>query len=105
MARYDFRSPRLYVAVPLAGGVSLTLERPQIHYLRNVLRLKPGDSILVFNGQDGEWRATLAEAGRGISLNVGERKRAQTAPCDLHYLFAPLKHERLDYIVQKAVEL
>jgi 16S rRNA (uracil1498-N3)-methyltransferase len=84
----------------------LTLEQPQAHYLRNVLRLKPGDQVMVFNGQDGEWRATLSDAGRRtIALAVDERTRAQTAPCDLHYLFAPLKHERLDYMVQKAVEL
>jgi 16S rRNA (uracil1498-N3)-methyltransferase len=106
MDRYDYRSPRLYVALPLAPGVVLTLEKPQAHYLRNVLRLKGGDPILVFNGRDGEWRATLSDANRkGRSLTVDERTRAQTVPTDLHYLFAPLKHERLDYMVQKAVEL
>ena len=104
--RYDYRSPRLYVAVPLAPGTVITLEKPQAHYLRNVLRLKGGDSILVFNGQDGEWRATLSDADRrGRELSVQERTRVQTEPLDLHYLFAPLKHERLDYMVQKAVEL
>ena len=106
MARYDYRSPRLYVAAPLAPGAVLTLEKPQSHYLRNVLRLKAGDPILVFNGKDGEWRAALSETDRrGRRLQVQERTRAQTAPSDLHYLFAPLKHERLDYMVQKAVEL
>ena len=106
MARYDYRSPRLYVAAPLAPGTALTLEKPQAHYLRNVLRLKAGDPILVFNGKDGEWRATLSEAERkGREILVQERTRAQTTPLDLHYLFAPLKHERLDYMVQKAVEL
>jgi len=106
MARYDFRSPRLYVAVALAPGAVLTLDKPQAHYLRNVLRLKGGDQVLAFNGKDGEWRATLSETGRRTTaLIVQECTRAQTAPLDLHYLFAPLKHERLDYMVQKAVEL
>jgi 16S rRNA (uracil1498-N3)-methyltransferase len=106
MARYDFRSPRLLVAAALAPGAMLTLDRPQTHYLRNVLRLKPGDQVLVFNGQDGEWSAMLSDAGRrDTALAVQERARAQTAPYDLHYLFAPLKHERLDYMVQKAIEL
>ena len=106
MARYNYRSPRLYVAVALAPGAVLTLEKPQAHYLRNVLRLKGGDTILVFNGKDGEWRATLSDADRrGRELSVHERTRPQTAPLDLHYLFAPLKHERLDYMVQKAIEL
>jgi 16S rRNA (uracil1498-N3)-methyltransferase len=105
-ARYDYRSPRLYVALPLAPGTVLSLEKPQAHYLRNVLRLKGGDPILVFNGKDGEWRATLSDSDRrGRDLSVQERTRAQTVALDLHYLFAPLKHERLDYMVQKAVEL
>jgi 16S rRNA (uracil1498-N3)-methyltransferase len=106
MARYDFRSPRLYVAVALAPGALVTLEQPQAHYLRNVLRLKPDDPVLVFNGQDGEWRATFSTTGRQVvTLKVQDRTRAQTAARDLHYLFAPLKHERLDYMVQKAVEM
>jgi 16S rRNA (uracil1498-N3)-methyltransferase len=106
MARYDFRSPRLYVAVALAPGAVFALEKPQAHYLRHVLRLMSGDQVWVFNGQNGEWRATLEDAGRrDMALKVQERTRQQTAPLDLHYLFAPLKHERLDYMVQKAVEL
>jgi 16S rRNA (uracil1498-N3)-methyltransferase len=105
MARYDFRSPRLYVADVLAPGAEITLERQPAHYLRNVLRLKGGDQILVFNGRDGEWHATLSDGRRAVTLSIGGRVREQTKPCDLHYLFAPLKHQRLDYMVQKAVEL
>ncbi len=106
MSRYDFRTPRLYVDAPLAEGRTLALERDQAHYLANVLRLKPGADILLFNGREGEWRARLARgAKRGLSAEVGERTRAQTRPLDLHFLFAPLKHARLDYLVQKAVEM
>ena len=106
MARYDFRSPRLYVAADLAPGIAVVLVQAQAHYLRKVLRLKAGDEVLVFNGKDGEWRAALRDSGkRSTSLQVITRTREQTAPNDLHYLFAPLKHERLDYMVQKAVEL
>ena len=62
--------------------------------------------MLVFNGRDGEWRARLAGAGKkAVRLEIVERVREQTAPHDLHYLFAPLKHARLDYMVQKAVEM
>ena len=62
--------------------------------------------MLVFNGRDGEWRASLADGGkRSAALVVGEQTRPQTPPRDLHYLFAPLKHARLDYMVQKAVEM
>src|SRR5438034_7200432 len=106
MPRYDFRTPRLYVAAPLSPGAKLALDGAQANYLRNVLRLQAGAPVLVFNGHEGEWRATLADAGRrSLALVVEERTRAQTAALDLHYLFAPLKHARLDYLVQKAVEL
>ena len=105
MARYDFRSPRLFVAGAIKAGAETVLEKPQAHYLRNVLRLNPGDPVLAFNGRDGEWRTTLAEKGKQAALSASEQVRDQTEPCDLHYLFAPLKHERLDYMVQKAVEL
>jgi 16S rRNA (uracil1498-N3)-methyltransferase len=105
MSRYDFRSPRLYVDDALKAGASVALGKPQAHYLENVLRLGPGDPVLVFNARDGEWRATLAGSGKRSTLTVQEQTRAQTTALDLHYLFAPLKHERLDYMVQKAVEM
>src|SRR5205807_5564737 len=106
LTRYDFRTPRLYVAAPLNAGATLALGEAQANYLRNVLRLKAGAPVLVFNGREGEWQATLADGGRrSLSLAVGAQTRAQTAPLDLYYLFAPLKHARIDYLVQKAVEL
>ena len=105
MARYDFRSPRLYLDEALTSGANLAVGKPQGHYLTNVLRRKPGDSVLLFNGRDGEWQATLEPAGKRTTLVVHERTREQTAPLDLHYMFAPLKHERLDYVAQKAVEM
>lgn len=105
MPRYDFKSPRLYVDAPLKAGATVPLEAPQAHYLRTVLRLKDGDAVLAFNGRDGEWRTSLGAAGRRSALAAEERIREQTTPLDLHYLFAPLKHERLDYMVQKAVEM
>src|SRR5690348_2497436 len=106
MPRYDFRTPRLYVDAALAEGVSVALEREAANYLLNVLRLKAGNEVLLFNGREGEWRARLDLAGRkSARLESVERVRAQTASNDLHYLFAPLKHARLDYMVQKAVEM
>ena len=106
MARYDFRTPRLYVAMPLGEGASIALDAGQANYLGNVLRLKTGDSVLVFNGREGEWRGSLVSTGkRGLALTVQSRTRAQTDTVDLHYLFAPLKHARLDYMAQKAVEM
>jgi 16S rRNA (uracil1498-N3)-methyltransferase len=106
MARYDFRTPRLFVEAPLARGTRVPLDRNQANYLLNVLRRKAGDPVLVFNGRDGEWHALLEPAGRkDFTLVSQERTRPQPEPGDLHYLFAPLKHARLDYMVQKAVEM
>ncbi len=106
MARYDIHTPRLYVDTSLAPGTTVGLESPQAHYLLHVLRLKLSDPVLAFNGRDGEWKAKLAPAGkRGLSLVIEERTRSQSEPGDLHYWFAPLKHARLDYMVQKAVEM
>src|SRR5882672_4876109 len=106
MSRYDFRTTRLYIDAPLHAGASVELDASQANYLGNVLRLKAGDSVLVFNGRDGEWRGTLTSAGkRKLALTLIECVRPQTHAGDLHYLFAPLKHARLDYMAQKAVEM
>jgi 16S rRNA (uracil1498-N3)-methyltransferase len=106
MPRYDFRTPRIYVNAPLASGQEVALDRDQANYLINVLRLSKDDGVLLFNGRDGEWQAVLAGTGkRSLSAAVGERAREQPQPLDLHFLFAPLKHARLDYTVQKAVEM
>jgi 16S rRNA (uracil1498-N3)-methyltransferase len=105
MPGYDFHSPRLYVSAPLAAATAVALDAGQAHYLVNVLRLKAGDSVLVFNGQDGEWSAALTGAKRATALVVGARTREQTVAADLHYLFAPLKSARLDYMMQKVVEM
>ena len=106
MPRYDFRTPRLYVDAPLAGGGTAALGRDEANYLLNVLRLNRGQDILIFNGRDGEWRARLAGTGkRALAAELIERVREQPAGTDLHFLFAPLKHARLDYMVQKAVEM
>jgi 16S rRNA (uracil1498-N3)-methyltransferase len=106
MPRYDFRSPRLFIDAPLAAGARLALDGTQANYLKNVMRLKAGDGVLVFNGRDGEWQSSLVDGGkRSAALDVGERTRPQTKARDVHYLFAPLKHARLDYMVQKAVEM
>lgn len=105
MPRYDFRTPRLYVDAPLAAAAELSLDRDQTNHLCNVLRLKAGDAVLLFNGRDGEWGAELAGAGKRTVARVERQQRPQPAPADLDFLFAPLKHARLDYMVQKAVEL
>ncbi|WP_457091716.1 16S rRNA (uracil(1498)-N(3))-methyltransferase [Microvirga sp. P5_D2] len=106
MAEYDFNAPRLFLDAPLHNGARIPLDRGQANYLLNVLRLKAGEAVLVFNGRDGEWRAEVAVEGRkAADLVCMEQVRAQGAAPDLIYAFAPLKHARLDYMVQKAVEM
>lgn len=105
MPRHDFRSPRLFIDAPLAAGADVALDRDQANYLGNVLRLGSGAEILVFNGRDGEWRAAIAGRKRPEGLTVLQRTREQDSLGDVAYVFALLKHARLDYIVQKAVEM
>jgi len=105
MPQLDFRSPRLFVDAALAEGQTVVLERSQGNYLGNVLRLGAGDSVLVFNGRDGEWRASIEGRKRVDSLTILAQARPQDRLPDLAYVFAPLKHARLDYMVQKAVEM
>jgi 16S rRNA (uracil1498-N3)-methyltransferase len=102
----DFTSSRLFLRATLSGGASVDLEQTQANYLVNVLRLGEGSAVLVFNGVDGEWKGKLVASGRKTwQLEIVERTRPQTPASDLHYLFAPLKHARLDYMVEKAVEM
>ncbi|UGV25360.1 16S rRNA (uracil(1498)-N(3))-methyltransferase [Rhodopseudomonas boonkerdii] len=105
MPQSDFRSPRLYVDASLATDAAIALDRSQSNYLGNVLRLNAGDPVLVFNGRDGEWQAAIAAGKRADRLLVLKPMRAQDRLRDVTYAFAPLKHARLDYMVQKAIEM
>ena len=97
---------RLFVKSKLERGAEIGLGKDQAHYLGTVLRLKPGERVLLFNGADGEWCAELAAIGRkGAEARIERRTRPQDQGPDLHYLFAPLKRARLDYMAQKATEL
>jgi 16S rRNA (uracil1498-N3)-methyltransferase len=106
MAIRDLTSERLFVEGDLAAGRTLDLAEAQAHYLTNVLRLRPGARLLIFNGRDGEWAAVLTETRkRGATLALESQTRPQENGPDVDYLFAPLKRSRLDYMVQKATEM
>ncbi len=97
---------RLFVTSKLEPGATVALGKDQAHYLGNVLRLKQGDNLFLFNGRDGEWWAELGAIGKKqAEVRLDHQSRPQEDGPDLHYLFAPLKRARLDYIVQKATEL
>jgi 16S rRNA (uracil1498-N3)-methyltransferase len=99
-------APRLFIEAALGADVGVECTPEQANYLLNVMRLARGDGVMVFNGRDGEWLAAIAETGKKrCTLLCNEQLRAQAAAPDLHYLFAPLKHARLDYMVQKATEM
>jgi 16S rRNA (uracil1498-N3)-methyltransferase len=99
-------SIRLFVEAPLRAGQGVACTPPQANYLGNVMRLKSGDAVLLFNGVDGEWLARVAELKKGRGVLAPEAQvRPQTGGPNLHYLFAPLKKARLDYMVQKATEM
>jgi 16S rRNA (uracil1498-N3)-methyltransferase len=106
MAIRDFTSQRLFLEAALAADARIACTPDQASYLRAVLRMTDGANLLVFNGRDGEWRATLRHEGkRAAALELVAQLRPQTVAQDLWYLFAPLKRARLDYMVQKAVEM
>ncbi|QND74921.1 16S rRNA (uracil(1498)-N(3))-methyltransferase [Tardiphaga robiniae] len=105
MPQADFRSPRLFVDAPFAADATISLDRNQSNYLGNVLRLGSGASVLVFNGKDGEWQAAISGGKRADRLTLLTQVRPQDRLPDVTYVFAPLKHARLDYMVQKAIEM
>lgn len=97
---------RLYIDHSLAAGQPVALEAAQAHYLSGVMRQKPGNEILLFNGQDGEWLARISEVGkRGGVLEPLSQTGPQRNPPDLWLLFAPIKKARTDFIVEKAAEM
>jgi len=104
--RANYRMQRLFVSADLRAGAKVQAGAAQSHYLANVLRMVEGAELLIFNGRDGEWLARVAAKSRkAVELVAVEHTRAQPPHPDLVYCFAPLKQGRLDYLVQKAVEM
>lgn len=97
---------RLFVNADLSAGGVVTLDGDRAHFLRNVLRLKPGERIALFNGRDGEWGARIVELGkRAAELEVAGRLRVKEPGVDIWLAFAPIKRARIDFIAEKATEL
>ena len=98
--------PRLFIDAPLAENAAAPLSAEQAHYLRNVLRRKEGDEVLLFNGMDGEFAAEIAELKKkGGLVKISAQTRPQKNEPDLVLYFAPVKRGPLETIAQKAVEL
>jgi RNA methyltransferase, RsmE family len=104
--RANYKMQRLHVEVALSAGLPLEATPDQFNYLANVLRYEEGTELLLFNGRDGEWKARITFPSRKkILMEPVEQTRPQPEPSDLVFLFAPLKVGRMDYLVQKAVEM
>lgn len=104
--RANYKIQRLFVEGGLSGNGTVALSAQQSHYLINVMRMREGGDVLVFNGRDGEWRAVIAAVSKkAVTLSLRDQTRPQPAVPDLVYCFAPIKAGRLDYMVQKAVEM
>jgi 16S rRNA (uracil1498-N3)-methyltransferase len=97
---------RLFVTATLATGASLTTTEEQAHYLKNVLRMKTGDSLRLFNERDGEYRGGVASIGKKlINITIHEQTRPQSGTPDLWLCCAPIKKAHFDYLIEKATEL
>lgn len=102
----DGLETRLHVASPLHEAATVAVSEAQAHYLRNVLRLGPGDELALFNGRDGEWRGRIETAGKkAATLTLVEQTRPQSEEPDVWLAFAPIKRARIDFVAQKATEL
>ena len=97
---------RLHVASDLSADAGIVLGKEQSHYLANVMRLKEGETVALFNGRDGEWSATIERVAKsGVALHARARTRPQAAEPDLWLLAAPIKKDRIDLVAEKAAEL
>ncbi|GAA5100206.1 16S rRNA (uracil(1498)-N(3))-methyltransferase [Bartonella acomydis] len=104
--RINYKLKRLFIRQSFALNEEIKIEGAQASYLVRVLRMQEGAEILLFNGQDGEWLAKLITVGKKfVVVRLIHQERLQTTPSNLVYCFAPLKNARLDYMVQKAVEM
>lgn len=104
---YDFRLPRLFVEAPLQAASTLPLTTEQTHYLKTVLRRPDGAQLRLFNGRDGEWLGAIQYTGKKdgqVALDRQLQPQSERA-LRLHLVFAPIKKDRMDFIIEKAVEL
>ncbi len=100
-------TPRLFISAPLKQEQDITLEDKQTHYLRNVMRMESGAKIRIFNGYDGEWLCEITNFSKK-QTQITPRKQTLPQPkvtVPVHLIFAPIKKQRLDFLIEKAVEL
>jgi 16S rRNA (uracil1498-N3)-methyltransferase len=100
------QSIRLFVTEALAAGAALAGSEAQAHYLAHVMRRKPGDEVVLFNGRDGEWRVRIdALSRKAVRFAPQVQLRPQVPEPDCWLCFALLKRQKTDLVVEKATEL
>ncbi len=104
--RENYTLKRLYISEPLSEGASVSLPKPQIHYVANVLRMSEGEELRLFNGGDGEWRAEVtALSKKSVTLALTKCLRRPKVMPDLRLAFAPIRRHRKAFIFEKSTEL
>ena len=99
-------NPRLFINFPFSIGAEIPLCKEHAHYVHNVMRLKEGDEITVFNGEDGEYSAKIKSCSKkSVIVELVTKLREQETLPDLTLFFAPIKGHRNDNIIEKATEL
>lgn len=98
---------RLFVPLPLAANQTVCLEGEQARYLGRVMRMRIGDTIVVFDGSSGEYPAEIVEiAKQRVLVELGdERARDVESPLTIHLVQGVSRGERMDFVVQKSTEL
>lgn len=97
---------RLYVDNPLSENQQIYLHENQSHYVQKVMRLKQDDTLLLFNGREGEWMACITGLEKKTThLSIISQNRPQQNERSLCLLFSPLKPKRQEFLVEKATEL
>lgn len=98
--------PRIYLPEPLATGTQLVAPDKIAHYLNNVLRQKSGASIILFNGEGGEFEATLQFEKKKVIFSIqGYQPIDRESPCEIHLGQSLIRGDRMDFVIQKATEL
>ncbi|ARN84295.1 RsmE family RNA methyltransferase [Candidatus Nucleicultrix amoebiphila] len=99
------KSPRIYVPGLLSTSEKLPLGLDQYHYVHNVLRLKEGDALRLFNNEHGDWLATILSVKKQLIVELKTQLRKPSPILPVHLISAPIKKYRLSYLIEKATEL
>ena len=97
---------RIFLSERLEENNKIALGKDQSHYISNVMRLKSGDELLLFNGIDGEFLGKIAGSEqKQTTIKVHAKQRDQSKPSNISLAFCPLKGQRLDFLIQKCTEV